>query len=83
MEEDIYCCVLDQRVRGGTFSPSWHCSPAWDVDWLWKVLATKSCRKILADLQMWFGKSRSPSVSCTQNHTESGKGDYDAWTGLE
>ncbi|XP_069195961.1 uncharacterized protein [Procambarus clarkii] len=30
---------------------------------LWKVLATKSCRKILADLQMWFGKSRSPSVS--------------------
>ncbi|XP_069192422.1 uncharacterized protein [Procambarus clarkii] len=27
---------------------------------LWKVLATKSCRKILADLQMWFGKSRSP-----------------------
>ncbi|XP_069163659.1 uncharacterized protein [Procambarus clarkii] len=23
----------------------------------------QSCRKILADLQMWFGKSRSPSVS--------------------
>ncbi|XP_069171516.1 uncharacterized protein [Procambarus clarkii] len=37
---------------------------------LWKVLATKSCRKILADLQMWFGKSRSPCQLLKQNQVK-------------
>ncbi|XP_069175506.1 uncharacterized protein [Procambarus clarkii] len=47
---------------------------------LWMVLARKSCRKILADLEMWFGKSRSPSVSWKLPASTESDGDYDAWT---
>ncbi|XP_069174129.1 uncharacterized protein [Procambarus clarkii] len=48
---------------------------------LWKVLATKSCRKILADLHFAECGLESPEVPLSVAETESGESDYDAWTG--